>query len=93
MLFSSQVDYKTFHMNIIDTEKFEEKLRKAESNLGIRPETAVQVVYERNQDSAWLILGSLVLVSLMILMMFRTGHIKTPQGMDIFVRICCSMCY
>lgn len=77
-----RVEHKTYHMNIVDVEKFEEKLRLAEESLGIRPDQGVPVVYERNQESTWLLLVSLVAVALMILLMFRTGQIKTPQGMD-----------
>lgn len=40
--------------------------------------------YERNQESTWLLLASLIAVALMILLMFRSGTIKTPQAMDFF---------
>lgn len=79
-----RVEHKTYHMNILDVENFEEKLRQAEENLGIKPEQCVPVVYERNQESTWLLLVSLVAVSLMILLMFRSVQIKTPQAMDFF---------
>lgn len=85
------MEHKTFHMNIVDIQKFEEKLREAEEKLGIKPENWIPVVYERNQDSAWLLLVSLVAVALMILLMFRTGQIKTPQTMDIFVSGCLNL--
>ncbi|XP_067140149.1 mitochondrial inner membrane m-AAA protease component paraplegin [Centruroides vittatus] len=79
-----RVEHKTYHMNILDVENFEEKLRQAEENLGIKPEQCVPVVYERNQESTWLLLVSLVAVSLMILLMFKSVQIKTPQAMDFF---------
>lgn len=81
-----QAEHKTFHMNIVDVEHFEEKLRMAEKSLGIQADAGVPLVYERNQESTWLLLASLIAVALMILLMFRSGTIKTPQAMDFFVR-------
>lgn len=77
-------EHKTFHMNIVDVEHFEEKLRMAEKSLGIQADAGVPLVYERNQESTWLLLASLIAVALMILLMFRSGTIKTPQAMDFF---------
>lgn len=77
-------EHKTYHMNIVDVEHFEEKLRAAEKSLGIPADAGVPLVYERNQESTWLLLASLVAVALMILLMFRSGTIKTPQAMDFF---------
>nr|XP_054917618.1 paraplegin-like isoform X3 [Dermacentor andersoni] len=71
-------------MNIVDVEHFEEKLRMAEKSLGIHADAGVPLVYERNQESTWLLLASLIAVALMILLMFRSGTIKTPQAMDFF---------
>uniref|UniRef100_T1JJ68 AAA+ ATPase domain-containing protein n=1 Tax=Strigamia maritima TaxID=126957 RepID=T1JJ68_STRMM len=82
-----KVEHKTFHMNIVDMKKFEEKLREAEQQLGIKPEKGIPVIYERNQESAWLLLFSLVAVALMILLMFRTGQIKAPPSIDIFSQL------
>lgn len=79
-----RVSNKTFHMMIVDVQSFESKLREAEESLGIKPDKAVPVIYERNQDSSWLLLISLIVVSLMIFMMFRSGQIKTPSSMDNF---------
>ncbi|KAH9361865.1 hypothetical protein HPB48_003726 [Haemaphysalis longicornis] len=79
-----KAEYKTFHMNIVDVEHFEEKLRMAEKSLGIHADAGVPLVYERNQESTWLLLASLIAVALMILLMFRSGTIKTPQAMDFF---------
>lgn len=79
-----KAEHKTFHMNIVDVEHFEEKLRMAEKSLGIQADAGVPLVYERNQESTWLLLASLIAVALMILLMFRSGTIKTPQAMDFF---------
>ncbi|KAL3207013.1 hypothetical protein MRX96_010342 [Rhipicephalus microplus] len=79
-----KAEHKTFHMNIVDVEHFEEKLRMAEKSLGILADAGVPLVYERNQESTWLLLASLIAVALMILLMFRSGTIKTPQAMDFF---------
>lgn len=47
-----RMDHRTFHMNILDTNKFEEKLRAAEHRLGIPTGQGVPIVYERNTDTA-----------------------------------------
>ncbi|XP_024892769.1 paraplegin [Temnothorax curvispinosus] len=39
--------YKRYHMAVPSIENFEEKLRKVEKNLGIKPGQGVQVIYER----------------------------------------------
>lgn len=78
-----RAEHRTYHMNIVDMKKFEEKLREAEFQLGVRPEQGVPVIYERNQESAWLLLFSLVAVALMILLMFRTGKIKISMKIDL----------
>lgn len=58
-----------------DVGKFEDKLRETEAELGIRPGFEVPVIIERNQEAAWLLLLSLVAVSVMILWMFRSGSV------------------
>ena len=80
-----RAEHKTYHMNIVNVQSFERRLRDAERWLGIKPDRAVPVIYERNQESTWLLLVSLVAVSLMILIMFRSGQIKTPVNTDFFV--------
>ncbi|KAG8197552.1 hypothetical protein JTE90_007288 [Oedothorax gibbosus] len=82
-----KVDHKTYHMKIADIEKFEEKLREVEKNFGIVIGNGVPVIYERSQESAWLLLLSLIAVSLMIMMLFRNVQIKTPQTMDFFSQL------
>lgn len=79
-----KVDFKTFHMNITDVEKFEEKLRQAEASLGIPIEKGVPVVYERSQEGTWMLLFSLVVVAFIILRMVRSGQIKSDMKVDIF---------
>ena len=46
-----QVDgaYNGFMLKIADVNSFEEKLRKAEEEIGIRPENGVPVSYNRNK--------------------------------------------
>ncbi|GAB6020085.1 hypothetical protein CHUAL_002820 [Chamberlinius hualienensis] len=86
-----RTEYRHLNMNIVDIGKFEEKLRIAESRLGIGADKGVPVVYERNQDSTGILLVSLVAVALMILIMFRSGTIKTSvdikSSMDIFSQL------
>lgn len=82
-----KAEYKTYHLKIADINKFEEKLREVEKTFGIAPGQGVPVIYERNQESAWLLLVSVVAVALMILMVFRNVQIKTPPTMDFFSQL------
>jgi spastic paraplegia protein 7 len=88
-----RAEHKTYHMNIVNVASFEKRLRDAERSLGIKSNKCVPVIYERNQESTWLLLVSLVAVALMILIMFRSGQIKTPVNVDFFVSISFSPFY
>ncbi|KAF4519131.1 hypothetical protein B566_EDAN007404 [Ephemera danica] len=79
-----RMEYKTFHMNIVDMNKFEEKLRAAEKRLGIRAENGVPVVYERNSDTAGKLLASLIVVALLLSLLSRSKSIRQPMSMDPF---------
>ncbi|XP_059472586.1 paraplegin-like [Neocloeon triangulifer] len=79
-----RIDHKTFHMNIVDTNKFEEKLRAAEQRLGINSENGVPVIYERNSDTAGKLLASLIVVALLLSLLSRSKTLKTPTNMDPF---------
>lgn len=72
-------------MKIADTEKFEEKLRDVERSFGILSGQGVPVIYERHQDSSWIILMSLIAVALFTLALMKNVQIKGPQTMDFFV--------
>lgn len=74
-------------MKIADTEKFEEKLRDVERSFGILSGHGVPVIYERHQDSSWIILMSLIAVALFTLALMKNVQIKGPQTMDFFVII------
>jgi spastic paraplegia 7 len=76
------MEHKTFHMNIVDTNKFEEKLRAAEQRLGINSENGIPVVYERNSDTAGKLLASLIVVALLLSLLSRSKSLKSPTMMD-----------
>lgn len=78
-----QADLRTYHMNIADVEKFENKLREAERRLGIKD--GVPVTYERGSDSAGKLLISLGFVALLVWFLAKNKGIKTPLNMDVFV--------
>jgi spastic paraplegia protein 7 len=82
-----RMDHRTFHMNIIDTSNFEEKLRAAEQRLGIPPGRGVPVVYERNTDTAGRLLTTLIAVAVLISIISRMKGFKSPISMDMFVRM------
>lgn len=72
-------------MQIADVDKFEEKLREVEQQLGITPANGVPVVFERQKDSVWpslaftLFLGFLVLNGL--------AAFKSVTNMNFFVSL------
>jgi hypothetical protein len=73
-------------MNIVDMNKFEQKLREAEERLGIRPESRVPVVYERNSDTAGKLLASIIVGGLILAILTRSKSFRSPISMDAFVR-------
>ncbi|ERL84158.1 hypothetical protein D910_01531 [Dendroctonus ponderosae] len=77
-----KTDLRTYHMNIADVEKFENKLREAERRLGIKD--GVPVTYERGSDSAGKLLISLMFVALLVWFLAKNKGIKTPLNMDVF---------
>ena len=76
--------HRVFHMNIIDINKFEEKLRQAEQNLGIPSGKGIPVVYERNSDLAGKLLASL-LIGVIVLSLFSKMKLDLPSAMGSMV--------
>lgn len=72
-------------MKIADIEKFEEKLRDVEKNFGILSGHGIPVIYERHQDSSWVMLISLIAAAIFTLALMKNVQIKAPQSMDFFV--------
>lgn len=70
-------------MNVVDIQKFEDKLREAERRLGIRD--GVPVIYERGGDTAGKLLISLLVVAVLVSLLARSRSIKPPISMDTFV--------
>lgn len=78
------MEHKTYHMNVVDIQKFEDKLREAERRLGITD--AVPIVYERGGDTAGKLLISLLLVTILVSLLARSKSIRPPISMDTFVK-------
>lgn len=70
-------------MNVVDIQKFEDKLREAERRLGIRD--GVPVIYERGGDTAGKLLVSLLVVAILVSLLARSRSIRPPISMDTFV--------
>lgn len=83
-----QIDHNTYHMNVADVQKFENKLREAETSLGIPPGGGVHIVYERGTDAAGKILASLVVAIVLISILSRARAGRNPLSMDKFVSNC-----
>lgn len=82
-----RVEHSTFHMNIVDMAKFEEKLRAAEKQLGIGPGGGVQIVYERGSDTAGKLLASIIIASVLLSILSRARTVKSPLSMDRFSQL------
>lgn len=72
-------------MNIADTKSFEEKLREAETRLGIPPENGVPIVYERTNDTAGKLLATLIVLGILFGFLTRGKGFKMQMNMDSFV--------
>lgn len=77
------MDHRTFHMNVVDVQRFEDKLREAERRLGVRE--GVPVTYERGGDTAGKLLLSLVIVGILVSLLSRSKGMRPPISMDTFV--------
>lgn len=75
---------KTFHMQV-DIDKFEKKLRAAESKLGIKAGYGVPVVYERGEDAMAKILTSLIIGGVILSLFSKSKGLKAPGITDAFV--------
>jgi len=78
-----------YQLTIPDVNNFEVKLRNAEKAIGIKNDDGVPVIYERNEDSAWFILLSLIAVGIITLMMSKgkngSGGVKmSMKASDLF---------
>ncbi|CAH1983503.1 unnamed protein product [Acanthoscelides obtectus] len=80
-----KVETRTYHMNVVDMNKFEDKLREAERRLGIRD--GVPVIYERSTDTAGKLLISLLVAAFLISLLARSKSIRPPLSMDTFTQL------
>nr|XP_045617981.1 paraplegin-like isoform X2 [Procambarus clarkii]XP_045617990.1 paraplegin-like isoform X2 [Procambarus clarkii]XP_045618000.1 paraplegin-like isoform X2 [Procambarus clarkii]XP_045618008.1 paraplegin-like isoform X2 [Procambarus clarkii]XP_045618017.1 paraplegin-like isoform X2 [Procambarus clarkii]XP_045618027.1 paraplegin-like isoform X2 [Procambarus clarkii]XP_045618037.1 paraplegin-like isoform X2 [Procambarus clarkii] len=77
-----KMEQRTFHMNIVDLQHFEERLREAESRAGIRPDQGIPVVYERSGDTAGRLLASIIVVAIIVSLLSRNMNIKGPLSIE-----------
>ncbi|KAK5642825.1 hypothetical protein RI129_008992 [Pyrocoelia pectoralis] len=84
ILKGKRIDHKTYHMNVVDVQKFEDKLREAERRLGIKE--GVPIVYERGADAVGRLLGSLLLVAIIASVLARSRNMRPPISMDTFTQ-------
>ncbi|KAH0808191.1 hypothetical protein GEV33_014600 [Tenebrio molitor] len=80
-----KVDNRTYHMNVVDVNKFEDKLREAERRLGIQD--GIPITYERGTDTAGKLLISLLIVAILISLLARSKSIRPPISMDTFTQL------
>lgn len=82
-----RTEHRTFHMNIVDMKKFEEKLREAEARLGVSPGDGVPVIYERGSDAAGKLLASLIVAGILLSLFSRARTMRPPISMDTFSQL------
>ncbi|CAG9861887.1 unnamed protein product [Phyllotreta striolata] len=80
-----RVENRTYHMNVVNVYKFEDKIREAERRLGIND--GVPIIYERSTDTAGKLLISLLVVGLLISLLARSKSIRPPISMDTFTQL------
>lgn len=78
-----KLDSEVFTLKIADADKFEEKVRKVEEELGIRPENGISISYQR--ENAWASLVFMAIVGLALFMIFRNMvKVQLPNPSDMF---------
>lgn len=81
-----QVDQLVYHLNVVDIERVEERIRAVEASLGLSGSQSVPVEYSRSSDSSSfftkLLLGALLLALLVSL----GSNMNINLKMDGFVR-------
>ncbi|XP_075229838.1 mitochondrial inner membrane m-AAA protease component paraplegin-like isoform X2 [Lycorma delicatula] len=82
-----RVDNRAFHMNIVDTNSFEEKLREAEKRLGIKPGGGVTVIYDRGSDAAGKVFVSLIIAGILLAFLSKARTVKPPISIDSFTQL------
>ncbi|KAF2358708.1 Peptidase FtsH [Trinorchestia longiramus] len=80
-----KVDQLTYHLNVVDVERFEEKLREVEQSLGLLGSKGVPVEYSRASDSAGVLITKILLGALLVALLFSLGsNMSVPFKMDGF---------
>lgn len=74
-----RAEHRTYHLSVPDLAKFENQLREVEQQMGVRPGMQVPVTIERSQEGAWVLLLSVVALSLMAYWMFRSGTVRVSK--------------
>lgn len=71
-----------FHMAIVDTEKFEAKLRDVEKRLGVKD--GVPISYNRSTDVVGRLISTLIVAAIALALLSRMKGGKSPISMDSF---------
>lgn len=79
-----RVDSRFYTLKIPDPDSFEEKVRKAESELGLRPEQGVPIHYQR--QSAWMpvIFMGIVVIAGFFLLRSLSSKVQLPNPTEMF---------
>lgn len=78
--------YRSYHMNIVNVGSFEAKLRQAENDLGVKSDQSVHLVFERNQEGAWIVIFSLLILAVFVSLLIKSSTItKSPLNTNLFV--------
>ncbi|XP_022832758.1 paraplegin [Spodoptera litura] len=66
--------HRVFHMNVGDIQRFEEKLRDTEKNLGVKE--GVRVIYDRNGSVAGKVITTLLIAAVILSFLYSTRSMR-----------------
>lgn len=70
-----RANHRVFHMNVGDIQRFEEKLRDTEKNLGVKE--GVRVLYDRNGSVAGKVITTLLIAAIVLSFLYSTKSLRS----------------
>lgn len=75
-----QVEQQSYHLNVVDVNKFEDKLREMENTLGLSGSRGVPVEYSRASDSTSVLITKLLIGALLLAVIFSFSSTMNMTG-------------
>ena len=80
-----------YHLNVVDIDRFEEKLREVEASVGLTGSQGTQVEYSRSSETTSVLFTKLLLGAIVVAIIFSLGGGVNMPKMDAFVS-CGGLC-